>query len=605
MNKHSKKAERVLGIAATPRAVHAVLLQDGPDGPQVVRRFSRQRSIVPSGFEEAAPKSAARDTPTYGGTDDFTIEFGEGGSNANLFLASEFGGVDTEVSDEVSPVANYELELSDILAESNDAGFGDASLAFVLGVTDVVFIEIRVSSKKQKRPDHATLIDALTEQYKGIFDDERVAFLPMTQASDGERRYLAVFTKGVDAASATLTAIRDSNERIPHVKLIDAEIPVLVGLSRVATNTFKADAPEDVEAPADEEADDGSEEEPRPATRSGVVNTLVVRAGIDETLVLFMHGDTIHHCESLRSLTAFDAPETICSRVLLQQDEHAVGDVHHVLVLSEERESELTDTFGMFFPDASVEPIRLYVPGIGNDGEDAATGVVSAIGVALRALDDPYYAPAFEDVNFLPKKLLRRKVRLPITWNVVVMSMLIVVTSIFFMARYTSAETEITSYKDRLEKVAPGTLAEDISVLQARIDSMQHLYATYTRALEVLDTLLVGSDRWSRLLERTSTEASRVKGLWIDTFSPEASAILITGTATSRDHVVAFASRLSGSIESLTFSEIREFPVYTYTMKVPVEDSLPEAARYLRNQVKLGDRRAKSAQTATRMEAAQ
>ncbi|MEX1055487.1 MAG: hypothetical protein WED81_05625, partial [Rhodothermales bacterium] len=290
--------------------------------------------------------------------------------------------------------------------------------------------------------------------------------------------------------------------------------------------------------------------------------------------------------------------------VLLQQDEHAVGDVHHVLVLSEERESELTDTFGMFFPDASVEPIRLYVPGAGNAGEDNATGVIAAIGAALRALDDPYYAPAFEDVNFLPKKLLKRKMRLPITWNVVVMSMLIVVTTIFFMARYTSAESEITSYKDRLEEIAPGTVATDITVLQARIDSMQNLYATYTRALEVLDTLLVGSDRWSRLLERTSTEASRVKGLWIDTFSPEDYSILITGTATSRDNVVAFASRMTGSIESLTFSEIREFPVYSYTMKIPVEDSLPEAARYLREQVKLGDRRANSAQTAMRTEEA-
>ena len=42
---------------------------------------------------------------------------------------------------------------------------------------------------------------------------------------------------------------------------------------------------------------------------------------------------------------------------------------------------------------------------------------------------------------------------------------------------------------------------EVLDELQARIDSMQQMYATYTRALEVLDTLLVGRKvRWERAL---------------------------------------------------------------------------------------------------------
>ena len=590
MNKNSRKADRVLGIAATSRGVHAVLLQNGPDGPEVIRQFSRQRSVLPGGFDEPAPQRASQDGASYGGSEDFTIEFGDSGgaANAGLFLTSEFGGVETDLADDAAPAATFELELSDILSECHDSGFGDPPLAFTLSAGDVVFIEIRLPSKKQKRHDRASLVDALTEQYKGIFDEGRVTFLPMTTINESERRYLAVFTKSIDAASATLMALRDGNERIPPVSLIDAEIPILVGVSRIATNTFSVQAAEKAAAAPEESVEGEETDEPKPSP-GAAVNTLVIRAGAEETFVLFMRGDTVHHCESLRSLTAFDAPETICSRVLLQQDEHAVGDVHHVLVLSEERESELTDTFGMFFPDATVESLRLYLPSGGSESEDAATAVVSATGAALRAIDDPYYAPAFENVNFLPKKLLKKKVRLPITWNAVAMSVLIVITTIFFMARYTSAETEISAYKQRLEAVAPGTVDQDIGVLQARIDSMQQLYTTYTRALEVLDTLLVGSDRWSRMLEKSSKEASAVKGLWIDTFTPSKEIVTITGTATSRDHVVAYAKRVNGSIESLAFSEIREFPVYSYTMKLSVQDSLPEAARYLREQVKLSD----------------
>lgn len=604
MRKHSKSAERVLGVAATGRAVHAVLIENGPDGPAVVRRFSRQRTVTAAGYDDTAAKPATASKEQFGnaGSDDFTIEFGDGSSsssNANLFLSSEFGGVEEADADEAaSHVATYELELSDILSEASDAGYGQADLALSLSAADVTFQEIRVPArKKQHKYDKATLVDALTVQYKGLFDDERVAFMPMTQGDEAEKRFLAVFPKIIDPASATLTALRDGNERIPHVGLIDSEVPALVGLARIASKAFSANqADGSAKAPVKtledqpDALDDfgaGDDESTQPS--DGTIHTLVVRAGAEDTLVLFMHGDTVHHCESLRSLTAFDAPETICSRVLLQQDEHGMGDVHHVLVLSEEREAELADTFGMFFPDAVVEQIRLYVPSAGPESEDAATAVVSATAAALRVLDDPYYAWAFESINFLPKKLLRRKVRLPITWHVVGMSALIVVTTVFFLARYTSAESKIDAYRGRLQDVAPEEVGSDIHLLQARIDSMQQMYATYTRALEVLDTLLIGSDRWSRFLEKTSKEATAVRGLWIETFKPAPNSVNITGNSTSRDKVVNFAERVDATIESLVFSEIREWPVYAFSMKIPMADSLPEAATYLRAQVKLDD----------------
>lgn len=612
MRQKSKSAEHVLGIAATGRAVHAVLIENGPDGSAVIRRYSRQRTVTAIGYDDPAAEQQNARKEQFGnaGTDEFTIEFGDGSdssSGPDLFLASEFGGIDDADADEFGgPVATFELELTDILAEAHDAGYGDADLALTLSATDASFQEIRVPLKKnQKKHDKATLIEALTTQYKGLFDDNRVAFMPMTSIEDEEKRYLAVFPKVADPASATLMALREANERIPHVGLIDSEIPALVGLARVAAKSFdESEAEKSARDPqnAIDDASDiddefGSDDDESTTDSDGTVHTLVVRAGAEDTLVIFMHGDTVHHCESLRSLTAFDAPETICSRVLLQQDEHGMGEVHHILVLSEERESDLADTFGMFFPDATAEQLRLYIPTAGTVTEDAATAMVTATAAALRLLGDPHYAPSFEKINFLPKKLLRRKVKLPITWHVVAMSVLIVFTTIFFMARYTTAETKIDAYHERLKEVAPEEIGTDIHLLQARIDSMQHMYATYTRALEVLDTLLIGSDRWSRLLERTSRETSSVRGLWIESFKPGVYSVDLAGSATSREQVVNFAASIDATIESLVFSEIREWPVYTFAMNVPAADSLPEAARYLREQVRMNDAEASAART--------
>lgn len=598
MSKHSKNTDRVLSVAATARMVHAVLVERSPEGSEVLRKFSRQRAVT-GGFDASVPKpSKKKEAAISGGGDDFTIEFGEGGSSENLFLGSEFGAMqgDGDSGDVEGPqAASFEFELGDIISEVTDAGFDDISLAFTLSPADATLIEIKVQSKG--RPDRNTLLDALTLQHKGTFDDERVVFIPMTQLQEGERRYLAVSPKRVDSVSSSISTLREANDRLPAVALVDSEVTTLLGLARAARESAglreDSDPNELVELYDDAAEEPSSGSSKKEQNDSKGRNTLVVRAGAEDTLVLFMSGKTLHHCEILRSLTTFDQAETICSRVLLQQDEHGISDVAHVLVLSEEREEDLANAFEVFFPDSRVDRLRSYLPSYDEtDTEDASSTVVSATAAALRALEDPMYVSYFEDVNFLPKKLAKRPIKLPLNWHMVAMSVGIVLTTLFFMAKYTTAENEIDSYRSELRGIAPEEVDADISTLQARIDSMDNLYKTYTRALEVLDTLLIGSDRWSRVLENTSKEASKVPGLWIESFQQQGFNIQLAGNATSRDHVVHFASRVDGTIESLVFSEIREAPVYTYSMTIPVSDSLPEAARYLRDNVRLEEQAA-------------
>jgi hypothetical protein len=45
---------------------------------------------------------------------------------------------------------------------------------------------------------------------------------------------------------------------------------------------------------------------------------------------------------------------------------------------------------------------------------------------------------------------------------------------------------------------------------------------------------------------------------------------------------VELAQRLGGTISTLTFSEIREWPVYSFKLSMPLENGLPKAAEYLR-----------------------
>ena len=595
------KSRYTLGVMVTERLVRAVLLQPGPDGPQPVRHFTRQRtSHVAGGAAMGAGAEAFGGLPggqaelEEGGSGDFTIQFGEGsgGGANNLFLASEFAGMEAPVAatGEAPPqTSDCALELGDILAECRDAGYEDPLLAFAIPSADVSHVELRVVEKKGKRkaarkgdqpedaaeapkaalPGRAQLLALLAEQEQAEVDPDRVAFVPMTSGEDGAQRVLALFPKREDDVTATLKVMRkQKGQRPPSVRLLDTEAALYLGLARAAR---RADVSEGAEP----------EEE----------HTLVVRVGAEDTLVMFLEGDALRHHDSLRSLTSHDAPETICSRVLLQQDEHGVGEVQRVLLLSDEQERGLRSSFETFFPAARVASLRRGLPGAEGDVLDASDGasMVPAAGAALRLAGGAPHEDVFEDVNLLPRQLLRQRIQLPITWHSLALGLLLFGTTLFFVARFFSLQGEIGDARERLRSYPPELDEANVQVLQARIDSLERAYSGYMRALDVVDSLLVGSDRWSRALEKTSRETAAVGGVWIDGWRPIDGGVRVAGHATARDRVVRFADRMRGDIETLSFAEIREWPVYAFSMFIPMKDRLPEAATYLRERVALAE----------------
>src|SRR5690606_24466732 len=124
--------------------------------------------------------------------------------------------------------------------------------------------------------------------------------------------------------------------------------------------------------------------------------------------------------------------------------------------------------------------------------------------------------------------------------------------------------------------------------LQAQIDSLQTAYLRITKTLNVIDSLLVGSDRWSRSLARTARATASTGGAWVGAWSPSGSGLQLSGYATSRSQVVQFAERMDATIEQVSFDKIRDYPVYSYVMAVPVRDELPQVARYLREHADAG-----------------
>ncbi len=588
----SRSTDAVLGVTVGTRTVHAVLLEKGESGPVIVAQFMRQRNHHQAGT--SGMSGMVPDLTENASGSDFMLEFGEGSpAAADVFLPNEFGGQAAIGEDglDANAPGDISVELAEILEECGRCGVPRPTVMFCLAGSNVSHVELRVArdgGKDEPRKDrkakpskhskegasqpgvkHSELIETLKSQHAGEFNASAVGFIPMAPASDGARRFLALVPKPDEPVLPTVKLLREQPETAPTIRGLETEASILLGLARVVVGTGMDDEDAGVEA------------------ASPSRNTLLVRVGSDDTLVLFLRDSQLMHVDSLKSLTSFDSPETICSRLLLQQDEQGIDEIHHVLLLGQEKETRLVETFRMFFPDADVRSMRRYLPQPPEekDGRSGDVAAISALGAGLRLMD-PSRQPFFDHVNLIPKKLLRTAFRMPFGWPSLALIALVVLTGVFFVSRYSTLDSNIDEYRDKLRSYPPRITHTDPQVLQARIDSMNQAYAGYMRALDILDTLLIGSDRWSTGMEKLSNHAASVSGIWVTTWRPTgAEMIEIQGSATSRDRVVRLAERLNANIETLTFSEIREMEVFEYRMDVPIPSSLPRAAIYLRQQV--------------------
>ena len=551
----------VLGVYLTPDTIDAVLLRASDAGEQVLHRMVRPRlrpgdTPSPDDFSSVLPGMKTSDEV------DFTLEVGSGPDDldrSNPGLRSLQHGEDDD-----NPL--FTAQLREILADCEAHGFGTPDLAFCVDTPDVASVEVTVppaALEKQtlwtraaaltsgKNNEERVLLEALQDTYDAPFDADRVAFIPMTPTGP-DRRVLALVPTAQDAVAPTFRALAATDETVDAAgRLLDAEASLLAHLA--ATHV------------------------PAAPTET----TAVVRVGSEDTLLLFLTGPELRRLERLRSLTSFDPAETICSRVLLHQDEYRIKEIDHVLLAGGPRDGRLAERFQAFYEDATVHVLHDVLQ------DDTVTirpevtltpDAALALAVARRML----HAPAvnlFGDVAHT-----RRRAPSGLAWHTVAVLGLLFAVALFFGWRYTERQQEIAQVEQRLA-LSPVEMP-DLSpeALQFRVDSLNTVHRTYNRALDVLDSLLVGSDEWSRAIERTARLTDEIDGLWFDNWSIDASTIKIQGHALKRSNLAALTRALEGTVQELKFTDIQGARAYPFLITIPRHIEMPEVTLRLRDE---------------------
>jgi len=556
----------VLGVYLTPQTIEAVVLRSADAGEQVLHRMARPRlrlgdSARSDDFSSVLPGMKSSEEV------DFTLEVGDGGDDLTLDDPA------LRSLQEGKPLAKgaklFAAQLREILSECRSRGYGTPDLAFCVDTPDVATVELSRRDADSENEGDAlgglwtraaaftagidrekqALLEALRAAYDGAFDPKRVAFLPMTADGD-ETRVLALVPTAEEAVSPTLRTLASTDETIALAgRLLDAEPSLLAHAA--ATHVV----------PASEHT------------------TAVVRVGTDDTLLLFLAGTELHHVERLRSLTSFDPAETISSRVLLHQDERKIGSVEHVVLVGGPRDGRLAERFEAVYPDADVHLLHERM----QDGETklaADVRLTPDAAVALAAAQRLVRAPGVNLFGSVARTRRRRPSMF--AWHTVAALLLLCVTALVFGWRYMEQQQNIAAVEQRLS-MSPVEMPElTPEALKQRVDSLNAVHAKYNRALYVLDSLLVGSDEWSRAIERTARQTEAIDGIWFDNWSVDASTLTIQGHALKRGNLAAMARNLDGTIQELKFTDIQGVRAYPFTVTVQRHIEMPEVTTRLR-----------------------
>ena len=565
-----------LGIMVTADGLHAVLLER-TDGETVVQFRTSSAQMDEEGDPELPFDDSGEMAPGMEGDsdDDVTIQFGdEGGGGNDMFMGSEFDDIDggdddgLGAMDDAGDTWNFQAELDDLLEECAERGYEDPDIAFCGTTTEIDDVELRLSPDESDEEEgeegeqglplpasRSTLMEMLEQQYEGEVEDGRVGFVPMHRTGDDRQRVLALISRPGGPVLSTLSAMQNQAlARSPRAQLLDAEVSLYLGLARSVLQ-LPPGTPE---------------------------KTILVRSGPEDTLVLFIEGNTLRQSEHLPELTSEDSAETICSRVLLLQDEYGMGEVQHLMLIAEDDEEVLADAFKSYFAGANMRLLRTHLP----SGEETdSEAYVAATGAALRLLDDPGYAPFFQPVNLLSKEYAPSRFRLPMGWSVPALLGLLALTTLGFVWYYFANASAISERRSTLRTLEQQVEQVDQEALQGRIDSLQSASKQYAGANEVVGELLQGSNKWSSGLATVTGLINNIRGLTIDQWSPETDTeVTLVGRSTQRSKVVRLAQQLEGDILELTFTETRDVSLYDYQLTVPLDTTKPAAIEYWHEQ---------------------
>ena len=300
--------------------------------------------------------------------------------------------------------------------------------------------------------------------------------------------------------------------------------------------------------------------------------SVIIYVGVEFTRLIFMRGDHFYQFAPILG-EGYDSPNlqnTVYSRLLLEQDNLAIPRIHRIVLAGESKRIAFRDFLIQQLPEQEVEYLlapRLDTTELTAEEQDMLSEYAVPIGVAWRVLEPNN--PLVYKVNLLPAEIREGQRVFKLAWHGYLLMLLLFLSTLFFTWQIGQKSRDIRELRDVLT-LKEGQRAEN-QTLAGSIQTLQEQLGRYKTSLALYDSLVPGSERWSKVLTQVSHGVEDLNSIWLSDFAAgQEGLIKINGYTVYRTRIPRLATLFDNSLlKEVNVQAIRDQTVYKYNIEVP------------------------------------
>jgi hypothetical protein len=300
--------------------------------------------------------------------------------------------------------------------------------------------------------------------------------------------------------------------------------------------------------------------------------SVIIYIGIEFTRLIFMRGDQFYQFAPILG-EGHDSPNlqnTVYSRLLLEQDNLAIPHINRIILAGESKRINFRDFLLQQLPDQEVDYLlapRLDSSELNADQQESISEYAVSIGAAWKVLE-PSNKNVY-NVNLLPADVREGQRVFKLAWHGYLLLLLLFLSTLFFTWQIAQKSKQIKELREVLtlkegQRAENQTLASSIGVLQEQL-------TRYKTSLALYDSLVPGTERWSRVLTQLSHGVEDLNSIWLQDFTAGQDGVIkLNGFTVYRTRIPRLSTLFDNSLlKEVNVQAIRDQTVYRYNIEVP------------------------------------
>jgi Tfp pilus assembly protein PilN len=305
--------------------------------------------------------------------------------------------------------------------------------------------------------------------------------------------------------------------------------------------------------------------------------TVLVYVGAEFTRLIFLRGNQFYQFAPVLG-EGYDSPNlqnTVYSRLLLEQDNLGIPRISRIILAGECRRIAFKEFLAQQLPDQEIDYLlapQLDLTPLSPEQQELVSEFAVPIGAAWRVLDAAN--PRLYSINLLPAAIREGQRVFKLAWHGYLMLALLFFATLFFTLQITQKTKEIDEKKGLLE--LKEAQRQENQALMTSIQSVQDQIGRFQQSLALYDSLVPGSERWSKVMTQLSHGVEDLNSIWLtDVAAAESGPMTLNGFTVYRTRIPRLSSLFDNSLlQEVNVQEIREQTVYRYKIEVPPENAV-------------------------------